>query len=284
MGYFLTLINKLSQTLIVGIGIHLSFSLGGILFLGFPTIVSVSAYALAISERAGLNPYIALLVAMAAALVVSLLFAYLFVKVSAESFSVLGLASIVAFEALARSWDGVTNGILGIGGIQRPEIFTNLPALVIGTILIAMLVLFLEGVLLQSKFGRALRAFKENPTILEVLGISHQKVSTILIILTGLIFSLGGILIVWQVQFLDPSFGGLTMLIEILTIGILTLKPQVKAVVIATLLVVLLPEILRFTSLPSNIFGHLRVFLYSLILIFLIIKFQNKLFISQRSI
>lgn len=284
MGYLATIINKIGQMFTMGVGIHLVFSLGGIFFLGFPTVVSVAAYTLAICEKQGMSPWLALIAALIAGLIVSLLFAYLFIKVSADSFAVLGLASVIAFNALALSLDTLTNGVLGISGIKRPELFDSLPALAIAAILVALLMIIFEILLLKTTFGRALRALKENKTSLAALGVSPNKISTIIIVITGIIFSIAGIFMIWQVQFLDPGFGGLHLLVEVLTIGILALRPQIRWVALGTLFVVFVPEALRFLSLPSTILGHLRILLYCTFLIVLILKLQDKLHIPHRSI
>lgn len=284
MGYLNTLLNKIGHMFTMGIGIHLVFSLGGIFFSGFPTIVGMGAYTLAICEKLGMGPWAACLAALAVSIMISLLFAYLFVKVSADSFAVLGLASIIAFKSLTLSWDTLTNGVLGISGIKRPELLTSLSSLAIMALLVALFMIGFEIVLLKTTFGRALRALKENPTTLEALGVSPKKISSIIIVVSGAIFAIGGMLMVWQVQFLDPSFGGLDMLVEVLTIGILALRPQTRWVGLGTMFVVFVPEALRFLDLPSTIFGHLRILLYCFSLIVLIIKLQDKLYIPQRSI
>ena len=282
MGYFFTLLARFGIVLSMGTGMHLVFSLGGIFFLGMPTVVSLTAYALAIAEKAGYAPLWAAAIALLVNLCAGLLFAILYLRVSADSFAVLGLASILAFEALTRSWSELTNGVLGLAGIVRPELHAAEWSFGLFNLTLGILIVAGEYVLLQTFWGRALRALKENPVSLEALGISSDRLARNTIILSSLLFGIGSIVMVWQIQFLEPSFAGLMLLIEMLTVGILALKPEVKRVVGGAIFVIALPEFLRFLDLPVTLFGHLRVLLYSILLIVLIRFLNTKISITSR--
>jgi len=284
MNYFFTIFAKIGQMLSMGVAIHLVFSVAGIFFLGFPTIMSIGAYALAISQKSGIPIFYSILLALFFVLIFSLIFAYLFVKVSSDSFAVLGLASYFAIQALFISWDSLTNGVLGISSIIRPSIFDSIKSLSFGIIFISIILLICEGIFLQTWAGRAILASKENPVVVQSLGISSNKLFQILIIISCFLFTIGGFFMVWQVQFLDPKFGGMSLMIEVLTIGILALKPQIKLLVFSVLFVVIIPEFIRFINFPQAMFGHLRILLYSVLLIILIKSLKNKLNINKRII
>lgn len=284
MNYLFTLIALYARTLLYGIGMHLSLSVTGILFLGFTTVINISLYTLAIAERNHFSPGIAFLFAFAAAILASFLFVVLYEKVSPDSFSVLGLCSIVAFDALAKSWIGLTNGVQGISGIARPFFLQSLTAMMFYTALLAIGFLCLEWLFLKSPLGRQSRGFKEDTILLSSLGISPEKISRMILLFSGSLFSISGMLAVWHVQFLDPNLFGLNALIEILSIAILALRPRVRDVALATLFVILLPEFLRFLNITANLLGHLRVLLYSLLLIILLKKIAPKLYISKRTL
>ncbi len=283
MGYFFLLINRLGQTFLMGTGVHLTFSIGGMFFLGFPTVVKVSSYALAISERNGVSPELAFGIGIVTSLLSGLFFGILFLKLSSDSFAVLGLVSIVATEALARSWDSVTNGVLGLPGIVRPEFMQSAPFFSLVTVVLALSCLIFEYVFLQTRYGRYLRAFKEQPQYLEAQGVSSRKVAVCVLLISNLLLGIGGMFTLWQVQFIDPSFGGLPLLIELFTLGIIALKPKVRFSVFGALFVVFLPEVLRFLPLPTSMFGYLRILIYSMFLIGFLLLFRKRISISQRS-
>lgn len=284
MNYLLTIASRLGQNLSMGVGIHTVFSLGGLFFLGFPGVMAVSAYTLAILEMAGWSSGAAFLTALLAAFLMGLFFSLLYVRISDDSFVVLSLISVVAVETLANSWSSLTNGTLGISGIARPALFPDLFSLTVGITLVAILLLMAEYVLLRTPLGRSIRAFKEGALLLSSMGISKNSIGIVLILSSSLIFSLAGIFIVWRVQVIDPSFSSLYLLIEIVTIGIIAMRPQLRYLLLATCFVVLIPELLRFLDLPSTLFGHLRSLLYSTMLIILIHLMRDKLYIHNRKV
>jgi len=284
MGYLYTIILAFLGTLISAVALHGSFSLAGIFFLGVPVTMKMAIYTLAIAERAGLAPELAFLLALLSSIAVGVIFAFLFVKLSADSFAVVGLAALLASEALLRSWDGVTNGILGIAGIARPGFLPSLPSLVIAVGVVAAVLLLFQYIFLQTWIGRAVRAYKENEISLEALGLPTKKIAQPLIVITSVIASLAAIFQAWRIQFIEPGVAGLPMLIEVLTVAILALKPSIRAIVLASLFVSFFPEILRFLHLPTTVMGYARLLLYSVVLLILIRKMAPRLATANRSI
>ncbi len=59
----------------------------------------------------------------------------------------------------------------------------------------------------------------------------------------------------------------MVVLIQVVTVGILAVKPKVSWLIGATLFVSWVPEVLRLFDLPSTMVGNLRVLLYAVILI-----------------
>ncbi len=284
MGYLLTILANLSGSILSGVGLHLVLSMAGIFFLGYPTIFKIAAYTLAISEKAGLGPELSMLLALAVSLLAALFFCKLFIKVSGDSFAVLGLASILAMEALTRSWDSLTNGVLGIAGIRRPEMMTSLSSLVFAVGFFALIFFTAEYLILKTWIGRALRAYKENEIALQSIGIPTQKLGQKMLLLTSMLGAIAACFFTWRVQFLDPSAFGIPLLIEFLTFAILALKPKMRSVAFSAAFVVLIPEILRFFNFPSAILGYTRILIYALILMVLIRKLSSTFIVTRNSI
>lgn len=284
MGYFLTILVFYGRTAISSVGIHLVFSLGGIFFLGMPSVVKVGAYTIALAEKQGMSGGVSFFIALSISFLCGLMFAWLFMKVSADSFAVLSLASILAIEALLRSWDTVTNGVLGISGIKRPDLFSTLPSLAIGIIVVVIVLFLMEFILLQTWIGRALRAYKQDEISLQALGVPTMKLAQAAILIASILAGISGIFMAWHIQYIDPMISGIPFLIEVITIGILSLKPKVRSVALMTLLVIVLPESLKFIDFPTSVFGYMRTFSYSIVLIFLILKLSKQQYITKRNI
>lgn len=270
MGYLLTQLSRFWENFILGIGAHLTISTAGIFFFGFPVCFSLAAYVVVISTKAGLSIWLAILLSLTSAAIAGLFFIALYRRLSSDSFAVFTLASILAFDALLKSWDSVTGGVLGISGIVRPWFASNLFQLMILQGVLAICLFVAEYFLLRSSFGRALGAHKENPRLLDAAGTSAKKVGSHAILIASVLSGLAGILTIWRIQFLDPNFGGLILFIIVLTIGILAIKPDSWWLAGVTLVVTMIPEILRFFPFPSSVLGYARILVYALFLIILV--------------
>lgn len=284
MRYFLNNLLVLLGSYVSGSAMHLAFSVAGVVFLGMPTIGKLSAYSLAMAEKAGVAPEVAGLIALVVAGLVGVGFAWLFVKVSADSFAVIGLASILASEALLRSWDKVTNGSLGLAGLARPEWLKDIAMLVVFAAVIALAVLLVEWILLRTWIGRALRAYREDEVVIQSMGVNIKKVVQNLIVLGGVGMGLAWIIFIWKVQIVTPDDSGINFLIELLTLTILASRPMIRDLVLAATFVYLMPEFLRFFNFSAAVFAQARVIAYALILIILILRVSDKLIPAKRRI
>lgn len=276
MGYFLTVANRIWETSILAVGSHLTLGLGGILFLGFPAAFWCGAYGYAIAAKVGLSVAVSLSVGVFLSAAMGALFAFLYSRMSNESFSVITLASVVAMDALIRSWDSVTGGVLGISGVPRFFSDQTLGSLMVFQTFIAVVCLVFESLLISSPFGRALRAAKENKNALTALGTSASMTGKVAVLFASLFAGMAGILAAMRIQFLDPSLGGLLLLAQIITIAIVVGTAKTLRLFVITAVIVLLPESLRFLNLPTTIIGYSRNFLYGIVLIVLIYYMSGK--------
>ncbi len=275
MGYFYTQIARFLENVVVETGQHLAMSVAGILFLGFPVSFSLGAYTFAILEENGISMALAVTGALLSSSVLGVLFALLYRRLSNDSFAVFSLASVLAFDAVLRSWDSLTGGVLGISGVPRPAFLSSFLALVLLQTVIATLFLLFEYIVLHSSLGRSLQAHKESKTFLDSLGVHSKNVGSLAIIFASFSGAVGGIITIWRIQFLDPTFGGIPMLLIMLSMSILAMKPRVFWMFSTVLFITLLPEVLRLFPFPSSIIGHLRLLLYSVFLILLVNKLSS---------
>ncbi len=270
MGYFLTVISEIWETSFQAMGGHLTLGLGGILFLGFPAAFWCGAYGYAVAAHAGVPIFISCIIGIALAVLSGVVFAFFYSRMSNDSFAVITLASVVAMDALIRSWDSLTGGMLGIAGVPRLSPGETLKELVIIETFIACAALLVESFLVHSAFGRSLRALKENKSALIAMGTSAKRTGQLALLIACLLVGISGILAASRIQFLDPSLGGLFLLMQTLTITIIANTPKTFRLLGITIVIVILPEILRFFDLPTSILGYSRNLLYGFMLILLI--------------
>lgn len=270
MGYVLLVFLTFLENLLISLGAFLTISVGGISFFGYLVPFAGSAYAFAIALERGVSLPFAVILALIFGSIIGYFFTLLYSRLSDDSFAVFTLASLLAFQALLLSWDSVTGGVLGISGVARPALFATLPSLALGVFIVTALCILGGHFLLSSSFGRALRAHKENPRLLDSIGTSSYRVESIVILLSNFLAAVSGIFTLWQIQFLDPSFSGIPFFIVIITIAILAFHPKIEWLIGAGFLITVIPEFLRFLPLPATMLGHLRTILYCVVLIILV--------------
>jgi len=284
MGYVLTNICRFFEALVGSTGVHATISVGGIMFLGSPVTFSFGAYVMVILNKAGLPLPLSVMLAIFVVTLIGVFFSYAYTKLSNDSFAVLTLASIMAMDTLLKSWDSVTGGVLGISGIVRPPIISSLTGIAIAQGVIALVILVIYYVVLKSHLGRSIRALKENKIALISLGNSDRNIGIIVIIFSCILSGIEGILSIWRIQYLDPSFGSIFILLQALTIAIIAHKPKISWLILSSLFVIILPEIIRFMNFSSVVMGHMRVIIYSFFIILMIKNLSNKSILVNRSI
>ncbi len=269
MGYLLTQLSRIGNTAISAVGLHLTLSMGGIMFLGFPVAIALGAYSVAIIPRLGVNIWLTIFLSLVSCALLGWFYAELYRRLSAMSFKVITLASILAFDAVVRSWDGLTGGVLGIPGVIRPPFIHNLLDVAVIGLILGVVALCGEWVILRTPYGRALRGIKENKVLVSASGISPESVGMRVIGATCILGGIAGMLFAWRIRYVDPSFSGIPFLIELLTVVILVQKPSTRGLAGAIIFVEILPELLRFFAIPAVVLGQARLLIYSLALIIL---------------
>lgn len=282
MGYLYTQLARFFETVVASVGLHSTLSVGGISFFGFPVAFSAGAYAFAIIMKQGGTFWPALVGALGVGALLGAGYIVMYRRLSNDSFAVFSLASVLAFDALVRSWDSVTGGVLGIAGVSRPPFARPLMFLVVFQAVVAVAFLLVEYGMLRAPFGRALLAHRENKNVLESLGVSAHRTGSYAILFACVASAAAGLLTIWRIQFLDPSFGGIPLLIQVLTVAILALRPRIAWLIGATVLIVLIPEALRLFAFPAAILGHLRLALYAAFLLVLVGKVSARYRVEKR--
>ena len=153
--------------------------------------------------------------------------------------------------------------------------------MIVSAIVMLAMMLF-EYLIFKAPLGRQIRGMKESETLLESLSVSSSKVAVILISLATLLSGFAGGLEILRVQFLVPTFGGFPNLILVASIAILAQQPRVRTLFLSTLFVVLLPEILRFFNFHPSQMGHMRMLVYSGMLVVLIRNLSGKFKANSR--
>ena len=173
--------------------------------------------------------------------------------------------------ALMLNLTGLTRGPMGIVGIPKPELFgfvvkSNLSYFIFALV-IMLLCLFVIYRILKSPYGRLLEAVRDDEIGIRMLGKNTFRLKTESMMIGAFFAGLAGSLFAHYVQFIDPSAFRLPEVILVFTIVIVGGIASFKGSIVSTIMLVLLPEMLKLINIPSSILGPLRQIIYSLILL-----------------
>lgn len=169
---------------------------------------------------------------------------------------------------ILNNWDAVTQGPMGILGINPPSIFGF--RLNDGNYYLAFVILFdalvLSAIvsLLNSAYGRAFMAIKEDEISAEVSGVNTYYYKVLVFAISSGIAGLAGSLYAHYVNYISPEGFDLTGSIEILILAIVGGLATVPGPVIGSVGLMFLSEALRGTR-------ELRLIIYGAMLVFVIV-------------
>ena len=185
----------------------------------------------------------------------------------------LGFGEII--RSVMKNWTSLTRGPLGIPGIPKPKIlgltFSSSEMYLLLSIIIMLIVVIIVWRIVHSPFGRVLRAIREDDVGAMTLGKNIVKYKLLALSVGACFAGVAGSMYAHYITFIDPSSFTLLETVLMLSMVVLGGLGSINGSVIGAILLVLLPEPLRFLSLPSYMMAAMRQIIYSIILISLIL-------------
>ncbi|HEY1329241.1 MAG TPA: branched-chain amino acid ABC transporter permease [Casimicrobiaceae bacterium] len=231
-------------------GLNLTVGYAGQMSLGQAAFLGIGAYIAAIGMKAGLPFYVMLPVAAVVCFAIGLTLGFPALRVQHHylAFATLGF-NVLAFLVM-RNEEAITGGTFGISGIPRPSLFGlsldgNL-AFFWFTLVATLVVIGLLWWLLRSPWGRAFAALRDNPIRAESLGVNITAYTLFAFAIGATCAGIAGVYFASLVQFIEPApfhfSTSLMMLLGVIVGG----SGRFLGPVLGTVIIVLLPEWLRF--------------------------------------
>ena len=273
--YFIHLLILIGIYLILAISLQLAVGFTGLLNLGHIAFYALGAYTSALLALAGFPFWFCFLSAGIVAMLFGFLLSIPTNKLKGDYLALATLAFTFVIYALTLNWMGLTRGPLGLPGIPKPTLFgfsfsNNLSFLIL-TALIALFSYLIIKKIISSPFGKALEATRDNELATRVLGKNTFKMKSSALAISAFFAGVAGSLYAHYITFIDPSSFMMLQLVPVLAIVIIGGLASLKGTVIAAIILVLLPEPLRFIGFPSSIVGPMRQIIYALILLLILI-------------
>jgi len=280
--YFGHLLIIIGIYIILAVSLNLALGFTGLLNLGHVAFFGIGAYTSALLTGAGV-PFIA---AFLLAGLLASVFGYLLVLATRKlkgdylALATLGFSFVVTSVLL--NWSSLTRGPLGIPGIQKPSILgltisSNLAYLIFVAVVCTLSVLIIY-LIVKSPFGRLLEATRDDEIGLRVLGKDTFMLKAKAMMISAFFAGLAGSLFAHYITYIDPSSFMLNEIILIFTIVIVGGIASIRGSVVATFIIIAIPEALRFVALPSSILGPMRQIIYALILLGILLYRPRGLF------
>lgn len=192
-------------------------------------------------------------------------------RLKGDYFFIATLALQIIIFNLLLCWEPVTKGPLGIYGIARPIIFgislkTNFGYLIFMLASVFVCYFFSRRVC-NSAFGLTLKAIREDEVGAEAVGKNILKFKVLVFMFSAVWASLAGTLYVFFIGAVDPFAFTLDESIFILSIAIVGGMGNLKGSVLGAIVLILLPELLKFAAMPESIAHQARNLIYGICLI-----------------
>lgn len=292
MAYLIHIMTLIGIYSILAQSLNLILGLGGLLSLAHIATYGIGAYVTAVGcVDLGLSTFTLIFLSAIAGASGSLIVAFTSSRLTSDYFTIATLAFHYMVSSIFINWREVTRGVMGIPGITDPEIFgvtlSSSLSLCIFVWFITLVSLILLKIIFKSYFARGLRAQAESEVAAQAIGIPTSSMRLLSLVFAGALSGVAGSLFAYFLRFIDPSSFALPEIILILTMVIIGKPGSYWGCLLATALLLLLPEGIRFIDYLQNypgVIGPIRQLIYAGILLSSIFIFKDKLFIRQRSV
>lgn len=276
MEYLIHLAILFSIYAILGISLNLVVGYTGLLSTMHAAFYGIGAYTTAILlTQSGVGFLLSVILGIIFTAFVSFLIGTVLSKFDGDYYTLGSFGFNVIIFSIFLNWQSLTKGTFGVPGIPRPELFgidfsSSLSFLIL-SLLFLILVYFASRFIVNSSFGRVLKAIREDEKAIQVFGYNTLYFKLAVFVMSAAMAAVAGSLFASYITFIDPFSFTLMESIFILVIVILGGLANLRGSILGALFLILLPEILRFVGFPEDIAAQMRQVVYGLILIFLML-------------
>ncbi len=281
MEYILHILILICIYTILSLSLNLLVGYTGILSVAHAAFYGVGAYVAALMALRLDSPFLLnLVLAMIAAAIIGAIVGIPSLRIKDDYFVIATFAFQIITFSILNNLVGFTGGPLGLPGIPQPVIFgvtisTHVEYLLL-SLLLAWFTYFVCSRLIKSPFGRTLKAIREDEVFVMSAGKNVASFKVQVFMIGAALASISGVIYATYITYIDPTSFTVMESIFIISIVIIGGAGSLKGPIIGSIVLVALPEILRFVGLPNSIAANVRQILYGgLLVVFMLWRPQG---------
>ncbi|MEI6606445.1 MAG: branched-chain amino acid ABC transporter permease [Verrucomicrobiota bacterium] len=284
-GYISHLLVMLGIYLLLAYSLNFVTGFGGLIVFCHATFYGIGAYAYALTRlRAGAPGsqvtemlwagdwgYLpAVAAAGVAAAVLAGLIGWVSLRFRSDHFIFATLGFQMIVFVVLYNWVELARGPFGIYGIPRPEVFGWVVRepwqyVLLGGFFLLVILPWLFR-LYRSPFGLALQTMREDERAARAMGVNTNALALRAMIVAGGVAGVAGALYAGYVTYIDPTSFSLRESIFLVTLLMLGGGGNVKGPLAGAVVMLALPEALRFVGLPDAVAANVREIIYGAML------------------
>ena len=237
---------------IAAMGLNLTLGYAGQISLAQSAFMAVGAYITALLTLNGIHWIVAMPIAVLSSFVLGLLIGFPALRVKGHFLAFVTLAFTTLVFLVLRNEDWLTGGPYGLSGMPRPDFGLFNTGKNINfyyfTVFIFVIFSLLMYQIVRSPWGRAFRGLRENEIRAESLGVNTRRITLLAFAIGSAAGGLAGSLMTPLVQFIEPGSFALLHSLRILLMVIVGGAGFFFGPVVGAGVVIMLPEVLRFTE------------------------------------
>ncbi len=250
-------------------GLNIILGYAGQISLAHAAFYGIGAYVVALGAPT-VSFWIALPLAGLVCFVIGLALGFPALRVKTHFLAMVTLGFNIIVYLILINEQKWTGGPYGIFNIERPKVgllaFTSARGYQVLVAVVTCVLLFLAFWLLNSQWGRAFKAIRENEARGEMLGVNVRNYTLMAFAIGSSFAGLGGALIAPLFGYIDPTMFALGFSFQFLLMVVVGGVGRFEGPLIGAMIVVILPECLRITD---KLFPILYALAAMLILIFM---------------
>jgi branched-chain amino acid transport system permease protein len=264
--YTMQILVNIGIGVILALGLNIITGLTGQLSLGHAAFMSVGAFSGALlTIKTGMPFYLTILLSGLVTAVVAAAIGWPILRLTGDYLAIctLGFAEIVKVVFLNLD---ITNRALGLT-VPTPTSVLPMPVIVLAVVCLTIIA---SAFIQNSRFGRALKAIRDDEIAAESMGINVARYKVQSFAVSAFMAGTGGCLYAHFLGYINPSDFGFLKSIDMLSMVVLGGLGSVPGAVLGASLLSAAPEFLRFMS-------QYRMLVYGALLVFLMVFRPNGL-------